>query len=179
MGFRRFKVVRQQPCPRTASPGAPGEPGGRAGLLHALVLWPLCGPHRPSPSAWGGTGRGQAAGGARTDRAGDMPGAARGQGSQVGGRVTWGPGQWLHKRCTEVLENIKKRCGQMVQGLPRWHQGKRTSLPGAGDPLPGSNPLAFLASGFQASVSPLAPIAPPRGWCGTRVAPLLGGSLYK
>ena len=129
MGFRRFKVVRQQPCPRTASPGAPGEPGGRAGLLHALVLWPLCGPHRPSPSAWGGTGRGQAAGGARTDRAGDMPGAARGQGSQVGGRVTWGPGQWLHKRCTEVLENIKKRCGQMVQGLPRWHQGKRTSLP--------------------------------------------------
>ena len=101
-------MVRQQPCPHTDSPGAPREPGGRAGLLHALVLWRLCGPHCPFPSAWGGTGRGQAAGGARTDRAGDTPGAARGQGSQVGGRVTWGPGQWLHKRCTQVLENIKK-----------------------------------------------------------------------
>ena len=117
-------MVRQQPCPHTDSPGAPREPGGRAGLLHALVLWRLCGPHRPFPSAWGGTGRGQAAGGARTDRAGDTPGAARGQGSQVGGRVTWGPGQWLHKRCTEVLENIKKGVGRWCRVFPGGTRGK-------------------------------------------------------
>ena len=115
--------------PAHAPPGkvAPGAPGA-GGLPLALALWRLCGLDCPLPLAWGGTGRGQAAGGARTDLAGVTPGAAQGQGSQweVGSPGDLGSGyiSLVPKRWKTL-----KKCGQTAQELPRWRDWKTTHLP--------------------------------------------------
>ena len=106
---RRLTVIRQQPRPRTSRQGGSRNTRGPGGLPRALALWRLCGLDCPLPLAWGGMGRGQAAGGTRPDLAGVTPGAAQGQDSQweVGSPGDLGSGYIsLVPKCWKTLKKV-------------------------------------------------------------------------